>query len=267
MNPALSRQLSPLLRFAAWGVACFLLLPILVVVPISLTPERYLSFPTSELSLRHYARLVTDQQWAMSIGDSLIVATGATLVAVVLGSGFAIAAWRLGSSLTQWLRVLMLAPMIVPPIVHAVAFYRAWAALGLLDTYAGLILIHAMKGIPFVVLSTAAVLVNLDNRLEQAARSLGATPSQAVRWVVLPQLVPGIVAGGLFAFVTSWDEIVVALFVTSRKVYTLPRRIWDGLADNIDPAIAALGTVLVAVTLVIVAFKELRRRSANAALS
>lgn len=251
-------------RIVAWLAASFLLLPILVIIPISLTPERYLSLPTHAISFRHYGSLVTDGRWTKSIVDSLIVGIGATVLATVLGVAFAVGAWRLGAPLAKRLRLLLLAPIIVPPIVHAVAFYRAWATLGLLDTYLGLILIHAMKGLPFVVLTVAGTLANVDPRLEQAARSLGANPRQAMGWVVLPQIRAGIVAGAAFAFITSWDETIVALFVTSRAVTTLPRRIWEGLADNIDPAIAALGTVMIALTFAAVAISTLRSAAAKA---
>lgn len=251
-------------RIVAWLAVCFLLLPILVVIPISLTPERYLSLPTTSISFRHYESLATDGRWTKSILDSLIVGLGATVLATVLGVAFAVGAWRLGAPLARRLRLLLLAPIIVPPIVHAVAFYRAWATLGLLDSYLGLILIHAMKGLPFVVLTVAGALANVDPRLEQAARSLGATPRQAMGWIVLPQIRAGIIAGAAFAFITSWDETIVALFVTSRAVTTLPRRIWEGLADNIDPAIAALGAVMIVLTFAAVAISTLRNASAKA---
>jgi putative spermidine/putrescine transport system permease protein len=160
--------------------------------------------------------------------------------------------------------LLLLAPIIVPPIVHAIAFYRAWATLGLLDTYLGLILVHAMKGLPFVLLTVAGTLANLDPRLEQAARSLGANARQAMGWVILPQIRAGIIAGAAFAFITSWDETIVALFITSRAVTTLPRRIWEGLADNIDPAIAALGTVMIVLTFIAVATSAARSTTSKA---
>ncbi|WP_046866743.1 ABC transporter permease [Microvirga massiliensis] len=251
-------------RILAWATACFLILPMLVIIPISVTPERYLSMPSGGISLRHYSSLINDARWSKSILDSLIVAIGATLLSVSLGTAFAVGAWRLGVPLAKRLRLLMLAPLIVPPIVHAVAFYRAWATIGLLDSYLGLILIHTMKGVPFVVLTVAGSLANLDRRLEQAARSLGCTPSQAMRWVILPQIVTGIASGAAFAFITSWDEIVVALFVTSRHVTTLPRRIWEGLADNIDPAIAAIGTIMILLTFAIAAFKTFRPQPSGA---
>lgn len=262
-SPTKGQGLS-LKRIVAWLAAAFLLLPVLVIIPISFTPERYLSLPKGAISLRHYESLVTDGRWSKSIVDSLIVGLGATVLATVLGVAFAVGAWRLGVPLAKRLRLLLLAPIIVPPIVHAVAFYRAWATLGLLDTYLGLILIHAMKGLPFVVLTVAGTLANVDPRLEQAARSLGANARQAMSWVILPQIRAGIVAGAAFAFITSWDETIVALFVTSRAVTTLPRRIWEGLADNIDPAIAALGTVMIVLTFVAVAITTARSASAKA---
>ncbi len=234
-------------RVVAWLTTSFLVLPLLVVIPVSFTPERYLSFPRTAWSLRHYEALLAGR-WLSSLGDSLLVACFASLLALVLGSAFAIGLWRLAGPVPRALRLLALGPMIVPAIVHAVAFYRAWARLGLLDTYLGLVLVHGMKGMPFVLLSVSASIANLDPRIEQAARSLGASPFVAVWRAVLPNLKPGLVAGAVFAFVTSWDEIIVALFITSRAVYTLPRRIWDGLFDNVDPAIAALASILVTVT-------------------
>jgi putative spermidine/putrescine transport system permease protein len=261
----IERQAGPSFgKILAWATAAFLILPILVVIPISFTPERYLSLPSDSLSLRHYQSLVNDPRWSKSILDSLLVALGATVAAVSLGTAFAVGAWRLGVPLARRLRLLMLAPIIVPPIVHAIAFYRAWATLGLLDSYLGLVLIHTMKGLPFVVLTVAGSLANLDQKLEHAARSLGATPAQAMRWVVLPQITTGVVSGAAFAFITSWDETVVALFVTSRRVTTLPRRIWEGLADNIDPAIAAMGTLMILVTIAVVTVKTIRTQEAKA---
>lgn len=252
---------------AAWLVLLFLVLPIFVVVPVSFTPERYLSLPEGELSLRHYAELVEDETWGESILDSLFVATSAAVLAIALGTACAIGCWRLSTRFTEGIRVLMLTPMIVPPIVHALGMYRVWVEFGLIDTYAGLVIAHAMKGVPFVVISVSAVLANFDLRLEQAARNLGAGPLTAVRLAILPNIWPGMFAGGVFAFAISWDEIVVALFLTQRGVYTLPRKIWDGIQDNISPSVAAIGVVLVLVTILAVLLKVAwdRRMAARSA--
>ena len=235
-------------RVLAWLTVCFLVLPILIVVPVSFTSKRYLSWPGTDWSLRHYEALVGDNGWIPSIGDSLIVATSATIIALTLGTLFAVGNWRLNRTATKNMRIMMLLPMIVPPIVHAVAFYQAWAYLDLLDTYLGLILVHTMKALPFVILSVSASLINLDPRLEQASRSLGGNARQTLLYVLLPQVRPGMIAGAIFAFITSWDEIIVAIFITSRHVETLPKRIWNGLFDNVDPAIAAIGTIMIILT-------------------
>lgn len=251
---------SPFPRIIAWAVACFLALPVLIMLPISLTPNRYLSLPKDGISLRHYQSLIDDPRWMASIADSLFVATLAASLAVVLGASFAIGIWRRGGMAERVLQPIMLAPMIVPPIVHSVAFYKGWAEIGLLDTYTGLILVHAMKGTPFVILTVAAALANFDPRTEQAARSLGASARRTMAWVVLPQIKGGLLAGAVFAFFISWDEIIVAMFITMRQVYTLPRRIWDGLEDNIDPAIAALGTIMILATVALMILQTIKKR-------
>lgn len=243
----------------AWTVALFLLLPVLVVIPVSFTPERYLSLPGRTWSLRHYQALGTDGLWLGSLGDSLIVAIGATALAVSLGTGAAVGCWRLSTRLSELFRYLMLFPLIVPPVVHALGFYRAWVNFGLIDTHAGLIAAHAIKGIPYVTITVSAALADFDLSLERAARSLGATPGVILREVILPIIRPGILAGGALAFITSWDELVVNLFITSRGVVTLPRRIWEGVQDNISPSVAAVATILILVTAVISIVATVRR--------
>ena len=250
-----NRQNVEMSRIVAWMTTCFLVLEILIVIPVSLTPKRYLSMPEGDWSLRHYEVLMRCG-WLSSIGDSLLVAICYAILALAMGTLFAVGHWRLNNGVTRNLRLLLLLPMIVPPIVHAVAFYQAWSILDLLDTYLGLILVHTMKALPFVVLSVTASLVNLDPRLEQASRSLGASSRQTLFYILLPQVRPGMLAGGIFAFITSWDEIIVAIFITSRAVYTLPKRIWDGLFDNVDPAIAALGTIMIIITAIGLLIKD-----------
>jgi len=244
----------------AWIVLLFLVLPMMVVVPVSLTPERYLSLPHGVLSARHYISLYTDPSWGNSIVHSVIVASSAAAVAILLGTLAAIGCWRVGNRRAALAQTIMLAPMIVPAIVHALGFYRVWAAWGLLDSFPGLIIAHAAKGLPYVLITVSVSLANFDPRLEQAARSLGASMSQTIRHVIVPGILPGMLAGGFFAFTLSWDEIVVTLFITSRHVYTLPRRIWDGIQDNIDPTVGAVATILVLVTLVILAVHFLLHR-------
>lgn len=252
--------------FTAWIGLLFLFLPLTVIVPVSFTPERWLSLPGAHWSLQHYGDLITDETWRRSAWDSAVVAIAATAIATFLGTICAIGCWRVSSGLSELVRVLMLAPIIVPSIVHALGFYQVWVQLGLIDTYTGLIIAHAMKGLPYVVISASSALANFDVRLEQAARSLGASMAQAVHRVVLPSIWPGVLAGAAFAFITSWDELVVNLFIAGRHVFTLPRKIWSGIQDNIDPAVAAVATLLMLVTLAgILAYLAIERRKARLA--
>jgi putative spermidine/putrescine transport system permease protein len=252
MSDGDSRRTSGSLVFVTWLGLLFLLLPLVVIVPVSFTPHRYLSLPSDTWSLRHYQALISDAGWRASAIDSLIVAVGASALATFLGASCAIGCWRISTRLSEFIRLLMLAPIIVPSIVHALGFYRAWIEFGLYNTYQGLIIAHAMKGIPYVVICVSAALTNFDLRLEQAARNLGASSGQAIRWVVLPSIMPGVVAGAGLAFFASWDELVVNLFVVSRRVTTLPRKIWISIQDNIDPAVAAVATLLTMLTLVVI---------------
>ncbi len=249
--------------FGAWVTVLFLTLPLVIVVPVSFTPERYLSLPGTQWSLRHYRALLEDPAWVRSIRDSLIVASGSTLIAVILGTLVAVGCWRISSRLSEFVRMLMLAPMIVPSIVHALGFYQGWVQFGLIDTYSGLILAHAMKGMPYVVVTVSAALANVDLKLEQAARNLGATILQTLRMVIVPAARPGILAGAVFAFAISWDELVVNLFITSRNVYTLPRKIWDGIQDNINPAVAAVATLMIVFTVLVMVARTLARSARN----
>jgi len=261
--------------FAAWAILMFLLLPILVTIPVSFTPERYVSLPAwGEWSLAPYERVFEDDRWFNSMGQSLIIALVSTAIAVVAGTLASIGLWRLSSKMADMMRWLALAPLIVPPVVSALAFYQVFVqikrtfGLQMLDSFTGMIVAHAILGVPFVVITVSTSLSNLDVRQEQAARSLGAGMFQTLWYVILPNVKPGMMAGAVFAFVLSWDEIVVTLFVTSRHIYTLPRRIWSGIRENLDPAIAAVATLLIAATVLAVIITVLlrsRRGSAESA--
>jgi putative spermidine/putrescine transport system permease protein len=241
-----------------WAVLLFLMLPTLVAVPVSLTTHRYLSLPDDGVTLAHYAALLTDPSWRNAILQSLGIGVASTLLALALGGLAAIGLWRLASALAEAARIFALAPLIVPPVVTALALYRAFAQIGLLDNIVGVVIGHALLATPYVLVATATSLSGIDRRQEQASRSLGATGAQTVRHVILPQAMPGLAAGAVFAFLTSWDEIIVTLFLASRAVYTLPRRMWDGINENVDPTIAAAATVLFVVTFVLIGARALR---------
>jgi len=152
--------------------------------------------------------------------------------------------------------------LIVPPIISALAFYKAWVKIGLLDSYAGIVIAHAVLAVPYVVITVTTSLSNFDPRLEQAARNLGATAWTAMRLIIVPVIRPGILSGAVLSFLASWDEIVVTLFISSQRIMTLPKAIWNGIRDNIDPTVAAVGSLVILLTLIATCVKLVRQSHA-----
>ncbi|MCR9255315.1 MAG: ABC transporter permease [Alphaproteobacteria bacterium] len=249
----------------AWTILGFLVLPMVVIFPVSLTDQYYLSLPQESLSLEHYVKFFTNEIWLSATGQSFIIATCSTIAAVILGTLCAIGCWRISSRASEAVRAFMLLPIIVPTVVQALALYRFWIDLRIVDTYFGVILAHTLICIPYVVITVSASLANFDLRVEQAARNLGASVSQTIRMVVVPQIMPGILSGAIFAFTISFDEIVTVLFITSRHIYTLPKRIWNGIQDHLDPTIAAVATLLIVVTLLLLLAELWLRKRRDAA--
>jgi putative spermidine/putrescine transport system permease protein len=248
-------------RGAAWVVALYLLLPISIILPVSMTDQRFLSLPQHALSWQHYATVLGSPEWLGSIWQSFLIAVVATAIAVSAGTFCAIGCWRLSRRSTDLVRALMLLPIIIPSIVYAIGLYRYFARLDLLDRFLGVAIAHGVTGIPYVVITVSTALAAFDPRLEQAARGMGASLGQTLRWVILPRIAPGIVSGAIFAFIHSWDELVIVLFIASREVFTLPRRIWDGINENLDPAMAAVAVLLVVFTTTLLLLDlALRRR-------
>jgi putative spermidine/putrescine transport system permease protein len=249
--PGLRRLAGFFQKTLAWVLLGFLFLPVLVVVPVALTDRDYLSLPEHALSLRHFASLLNwETGWLASMLTSLGIALIASAVSVSAAAAYAMGAWSLGGWWPSLSRIMLLSPLIVPPIVYAVGIFKLWAWLDLLDSYTGVAIVHIVLCLPFSVLAIGASLSNLDPRLVQAARSLGARPPTVFFRVILPGIIPGVAAGAIFSFITSWDEITVTLFITSRHVVTLPRRIWTSIADSVDPALAAVAAVALAVTVI-----------------
>jgi putative spermidine/putrescine transport system permease protein len=239
-----------LFRIAAWCLLGFLFLPLLVVIPVALTDRDYLSLPQDGISFDHFAALLDwDNGWLPSILTSAGIGLACSALASALGVAFAVGAWAAGGWWPSSMRVVLLSPIIVPPIIYAVGMVKLWSHFSLLDTYVGVIIVHVVLALPLVVLAVGASLSNLDQRLVQAARSLGARPLRVFASVILPNITRGIAAGALLAFVISWDEITVTLFITGRAVVTLPRRIWSSIADAVDPALAAIATVMLLITI------------------
>ena len=257
MKPSLGGRIN---HIAAWMILAILIVPSLVSFPVSITAKTYLSLPWEGVSLQHFRNLLTSPEWISSFGQSLLIAIAASALATLLGTLAAIGLWRLSGRFIETIRAFLLLPLMVPPIISAMAFYRWWVPLGLIDSYLGIILAHAILAIPMVI-TVSAALANFDLRLEQASRSLGASLPTTLRRVILPVIRPGILAGAVFAFILSWDEIVVTLFISKFDVFTLPRRLWNGMRENTDPTVAAAAVVLICTTLVfIVGFAILSRR-------
>lgn len=255
-------------RLLAWCLLGFLFVPILVVVPVALTDKDYLSLPQNGISGAHFAALADwSKGWLPSMLTSAVIAVACSAVATALGVAFAVGAWAAGGWWPSSMRILLLSPMIVPPIIYAVGMVKLWARLSLLDSYTGVVLVHVVLALPLTIVAIGASLSNLDQRLVQAARSLGARPLTVFARVILPNIMSGVAAGAVLAFVVSWDEITVTLFITGRAVVTLPRLIWTSIEDAVDPALAAIASVLLLVTIMALAARSVldgrkRRRKA-----
>ncbi|MBL8583217.1 MAG: ABC transporter permease [Rhizobiaceae bacterium] len=230
-------------------VAAFLIVPSLIAIPASFTDRTYLSLPEHTFSLQHYKRFAADQAWRRSFMLSAGTALTAATIATVLGTAFSIGLWGIAGRWIGLLKGMVLLPLAIPGIVAALAMYLLWTKLGLYDTVTGVILVQVAVGLPFVVIVTSAALAMLDATQVKASRSLGAGPWRTLRRVVLPSIRESILAGFVLALVSGWDESVITLFVTGRNVQVLPRKIWDSLRYDIDPIVAVVATLMLALTL------------------
>lgn len=248
-------------------VLAFLVAPIGVIVPLSFSAGSFLHFPLPGLSLRWYEDFFTSELWLPALKNSLIVGAGATVIATALGTLAAFGFWRARFPGRRLLFAVLPSPLVVPVVIVAVGVYFAFARVGLVDAYLGLTLAHAALGSPFVLVTVPSTLAGFDRNLLNAAASLGAPPWLAFRKVALPIIFPGVFSGALFAFATSFDEVVVALLLTGPGQRTLPRQMFAGINDNISLTITAAGTLPVLLAcLLLVAAELLRRRSERSRL-
>jgi len=241
-------------------VLLFMALPILIIVILSFSSANYLTFPPPAFGVRWYREYLGSDEWLAATWLSLSVAASVVVLATVLGTLAALGLARLPPVLRNIAAALILSPMIVPVIVVAIGIYYAYSRYGLVGTPVGLVLAHTCLAVPFVVTSVSASLAGFDRRLEQAALSLGATPWGTFRQVTLPLIRPGVLVGALFAFITSFDELIVALFLSGSGAVTLPRRMWDDLRFEIDPTIAAVSTLTIVLTASLLAMVHLARQ-------
>jgi putative spermidine/putrescine transport system permease protein len=267
----------------------FLIAPIIIIMPLSFNAEPYFTFTFKMItldpegySLRWYDKILTfgmsnpdvqrdnawwddvwqNATWLHALKNSIIIGVASTIMATVLGTLAALGLSRPEMPFRRAIMGLLISPMIVPLIITATGLFFFYSATGLAHTYAGIIMAHAMLGVPFVVITVTATLVGFDHSLTRAAATLGAPPMTAFRQVVLPLILPGVISGALFAFVTSFDEVVVVLFVASYDQHTIPLQMWNGIREQISPTILAVATILVIFSIVLLTTIEfLRRRS------
>ena len=243
-----------LLIAACAAIYLFLMLPLLVVFPISLSSAPYMQFPPPGLSTQWYERYLDDPQWIDATVRSLYIGAATAALALALGVPLAFSLAR-GKFLGRMLldRVA-LAPLVVPTIVLSVGLYGLFAKLKLIGEWYGLVLAHTVLALPFVVLVLVAGLRDFDRALEQAAEGLGASRLRTLLRVTLPLLRPSLVSAGLLAFISSFDELVVALFLAGPNM-TLPKKMFDNILMEIDPTIAAVSVMqilLVSIVLVLI---------------
>jgi putative spermidine/putrescine transport system permease protein len=254
-------------RVICGAIFFFLITPIVVVMPLSFNAEDFFTFTPEMLrldpegySLKHYRDFFTNPDWQQSLRNSLLIAPVATLLAVSFGT---LAAIGLSSEHVPFRRAIMailISPMIVPLIISAAGMYFFYSRIGLQGTYMGVVLAHAALGIPFVIITVTATLVGFDRSLTRAAANMGAGPVTTFFRVQMPLILPGVISGGLFAFITSFDEVVVVLFVGSASQQTLPWQMFTGLREQISPTILAAATILVVISIILLTVVELLRR-------
>ncbi|BCH27884.1 ABC transporter permease [Mesorhizobium sp. L-8-3] len=255
-----------LLAIASWGIVGFLLLPLIAILPMSFSSSSLLRLPPPGLSLRWYEAYLFDRAWMDATVNSITVGSITAVLSVILGTatayGLARSTWK-GKALLQ---ALVLSPLLIPVIVIAVATYSIFARLGLNGTFAGLVIGHTVITFPYTVVVVSAALERFDPRLEQMAVSLGATPLRAFASVTFPMIQPGVIVALLFAFLNSFDEVVIATFVAGPETTTLPKRIWDGIRWEVSPTIAAVSSILILVSCAIIGLAEVfNRKSRNVA--
>jgi putative spermidine/putrescine transport system permease protein len=256
-------------RFYGIVVLFFLVMPLIVIIPLSFNATPYFTFTKSMLTLhpagystQWYDKFFTDPVWLHAVKNSFIIAPIATLVATALGTLAALGLTRPHMPFRTTVTSILILPMIVPLIITATALFFYFSYLHIVDTYVGIIIAHSILGTPFVVITVSATLGNLDPQYYRAALSLGAKPWQGFFKVIMPLILPGIISGALFAFMTSFDEVVIVLFLAGPVQKTLPLQMWTNLRYTIDPTILSVATLILILAVVLLGGLEyVRRRS------
>jgi putative spermidine/putrescine transport system permease protein len=264
-EPASQTQITHRRRLWLYGlcalVLAFLIVPTLIVIPMSFSGSQYLEFPPREWSLRWYRNYFGSTTWMQATVTSFQAGALTTLLATPLGT---LAAYGLFVSRFRWahgIHVLMITPIIVPVILVAIAVFYVYVKLKLVNSLTGIVLAHSMLAIPLVIMVVTSALKSYDMNQEMVARSLGASRARAFVSVTLPQIRFALISGALLSFLTSFDEVILALFVSGGSNSTLTRNMFNALRDQIDPTIAAISTLMIVVTTVLLALSQLYGRA------
>lgn len=246
-------------------ILAFLIIPCLIVIPMSFSESQYLEFPPRALSLRWYEAFFSSPEWRQSALVSFKVASATTVSATILGTLASYGLYKSTSFFNSVIRGVLILPMMVPLIFVAIGVFFVFAKLGMNNTLTGLILAHTTLAIPFVMIAVANGLKGFDVNQERAARSLGASPARAFFTVTLPQIKVSVFSGMLFAFITSFDEVIVSMFVSSGENSTLTKRMFANIRDQVDPTVAAISSMLVVASIVILIGAQFVKRPKNRA--
>ena len=243
------------------AVLLYLVLPILIVVPMSFSSARFLTFPPPSLSLRWYQEYIGNPAWMQATLVTLTVAACTVAIATPLGVS---AAYAISQSKLRIMRIIhaaLLLPLMVPIIITAVGIFFVYAKVGLIATMSGLVLANVMLALPYVIISVVAGLQSFDMTQEMVARSLGMNRLRSFFAVTLPQIKASVIAGGIFAFISAMDETIVAIFISGGQYQPLTKRMFTALRDEIDPTIAAISALMTATSFMLVLIASTRKRT------
>jgi len=258
------------LSSAAYLILAFLMLPILIIIPLSFNAEPFftftdgmLAFDPAAYSTKWYTEIINDDKWILAIKNSFFIGICATLIATFLGTLAAIGMSNSDMPFKRAIMALLLSPMIVPLIITAAGMFFFYTKLNLAGSYLGIIIAHAVLGTPFVIITVNAALAGFDYSLVNASLGMGAKPTYTFFKIIMPLIRPGVISGALFAFVTSFDEVIVVLFLAGPEQRTIPRMMFSGLREQISPTILAVATLLVFVSALLLFTLEFLRGRAE----
>ncbi|MCX5839606.1 MAG: ABC transporter permease [Deltaproteobacteria bacterium] len=259
-----SRKSNTVLYLIGALIFAYIIIPIFIIIPISFSSSSYLQFPPDSFSLRWYKNYFTKEVWMAATWASLRVAALTSLFSTLLAIPTSIGLVRYKFPGKKILMGLIVSPLVVPTIIVAIGLYFFYADLKMIGSIPGLVLAHSLVAFPVVVVVLTASLKGLDVNLEYAAMNLGANPVRTFKEVTLPLIRPAILSGSLFAFIMSFDELIITMFICGRMI-TLPKRMWDSVREEIDPTIAAVSTMLIFLSLILLLIIELYRKRSEAA--